>query len=235
MTSSKEARRQFVSFTFFKIEPAWRRLAASERAEHRREFLDATQRWAQPDTMKILSYSTIGLHADADMMLWRICYSLDCLQEMAASLLRTRLGGYLHTSHNYVGMTRKSVYDMGSADRHEHISSGVLKPGEHKYLFVYPFLRTRQWYLLPFEERQRMVHEITDLQASFPRTQVNVIYSFGIGSQDYIIANETDHPEESMERVMQLRELSAGNYVQSDTPMFTCVRDSMQNVLEKLG
>lgn len=235
MTAHQEHRRQFVSFGFFKIDPSWRRLPAEDRAAHRREFVDTVQHWSQPDTMKILSYSTLGMRADCEMMLWRICYSLDCLQEMSAAILRTGLGGFLHIAHNFIGMTRRSVYEMSNEDRHEHLAHGVLKPGEHKYLFVYPFVRTRNWYLLPFEERQRMIHEITKLQGEFKRTQVNVIYSFGLDNQDYIIANETDYPEECMERVMRLREVDSASFVQSDTPIFTCLRDSMQNVLEKLG
>ena len=210
-------------------------LADRGAAAHREECIDAIQHWAQPDTMKILGYSTVGMRADCEFLLWRICYSLDCLQEMSAALLRTRMGSHLTSTYSYLGMTRRSVYDMGDAAHSAHLARGVLMPGEHKYLFVYPFVRTRNWYQLPFEERQRMIREITKLQGEFSRTQINVIYSFGIDSQDYIIANETDFPEESMERFMRLRETDSGAYVMSDTPIFTCVRDSLRNVLEKLG
>jgi chlorite dismutase len=235
MTAHKEFRRQFVSFGFLKLNPEWRRLSAAEKAEHRGEFLETVQHWAQPDTMKVLSYSTIGMRADCDMLLWRICYSLDCLQEMSASLRRTQLGSYLAAAHSYLGMTRRSIYEMGENERHAHLAGGVVKPGEHKYLFVYPLVRTRNWYQLPFEERQRMIHELTKIHEEFARIQVNIIYSFGLDSQDYIIANETNHPEECLERYMRLREASAGAFVQSDTPIFSCVQDSLQNVLEKLG
>lgn len=235
MTAQTEARRQFVSFGFYKVSAEWRRLAVAERDEHRREFADSVQHWCQPDTMKVLSYSTVGMRADCDFMLWRICFSLECLQEMAAALSRTRLGAYLALSHHYLGMTRRSQYLMDNSEGSAHLTRGVVKPGEHKYLFVYPFVRTRQWYQLPFEERQRMIHAITKIQGEYTRTQVNVIYSFGLDDQDYIIANETNHPEECMERFMRLRELDAGNFVQNDTPIFTCLQDSLPRVLEKMG
>ncbi len=185
--------------------------------------------------MRVLSYSTVGMRADCDFMLWRICYSLECLQEMAAALARTRLGAYLTLSHLYMGMTRRSQYEMGSGDRSSHLIKGVVKAGAHKYLFVNPMSRTRQWYQLPFEERQRMVHEIIKIHGEFSRSQINVIYSFGLGDHDYIIANETDHPEECMERFMSLREVDAGSFVQQDTPIFTCLQDSLPRVLEKMG
>ena len=231
-------RRQFVSFSFYRVLPEWRRLPLAEREQHRRELVETVRRWNAPDTMKVLSYSLVGLRADTDFLLWRICYSVACLQEMSSDLLRTRLGGYLEVSYSYLGMTRHSAYQLGDANHehhHHHEFRGTACPGAGKYLFVYPLVRTQAWYLLPFEDRQRMVSEIVQLGREFPGMHLYVVYSFGLDDQDFMLALETDHPDRYVERVMRMREVEASPYTQRDTPMFTCVQTSLQETLERLG
>ncbi|MFB3815840.1 MAG: chlorite dismutase family protein [Terriglobales bacterium] len=234
MNQKDGPRRQFVSFSFYRVLPEWRRLPLEEREQHRREFGDVIHKWNVPETMRVLSYSLTGTRGDADMMLWRICYSVSCLQEMAADLLRTRLGGYLETPYSYLGMTRQSGYVIGEDDR-QHSLKGVARPGESQFLFMYPLVRTRAWYMLPFEDRQRMVRELVDLARDFADTHLHVIYSFGLDDQDFVVAVETDHPERYVERIMRGREVEASPYTQRDTPMFTCVRASVEEMLERIG
>jgi chlorite dismutase len=235
MNSHKETpRRQFVSFSFYRILPEWRRLPLGEREEHRREFAEIIRKWNVPDTMKVLTYSLVGMRGDADMLLWRICYSVSCLQEMSSDLLRTRLGGYLETPYSFLGMTRRSEYLIGDTDRH-HELRGVVRPGGAQYLFVYPLVRTRTWYLLPFEDRQRMVSELVHLGHEFSGMHLHVIYSFGLDDQDFVLAIETDHPDTCVERVMRSREAEASPYTQRDTPMFTCAQASLEEMLERVG
>lgn len=235
MNTSKEGtRRQFVSFSFYRLLPEWRRLPLAEREEQRREVAETIKKWTVPDTMKVLTYSLVGTRGDADMLLWRICYSVSCLQEMSSDLLRTRLGGYLESPYSYLGMTRRSEYLIGQHDS-ESMLRGVVRPGGCKYLFVYPMVRTRAWYLLPFEDRQRMIQELVDLNREFRDTHVHVTYSFGLDDHDFIVAVETDHPEQFLERMMRVRETESSPYTQRDTPMFTCVQASVEDMLERIG
>jgi chlorite dismutase len=236
MNSHREGpRRQFVSFSFYRILPEWRRLPLAEREEHRQEFAETIRKWNVPDTMKVLSYSLLGMRPDTDMLLWRICYSVSCLQEMSADLTRTRLAGYLETPYSYLGMTRRSEYPIGETARQHHDELRASRPGGAKYLFVYPLLRTRAWYLLPFEDRQRMVAEMVRVSHDFPGMFPYVIYSFGLDDQDFVLAVESDEPDQYVERVMRMREIELSPYTQRDTPMFTCVKTSIQEMLELLG
>lgn len=228
-------RRQFVSFGFFKVAPEWRRLPFAEREEHRREFAEVITRWQVADTMKVLTYSTIGLRADTDFMIWRICYSLDCLQEMAADLFRTRLGGYITLSHSMLGMTRHSEYAIDADTVVDRTLRGAMRPGGHRYLIIYPLVRTRSWYVLPFEERRRMVNELIKLSSEFPNTRLNVAYSFGIDEQDFIISVETDSPDEYQERMMQAKEIDISPFTERDQPKFTCVRVSVEEMMQRIG
>lgn len=226
-----EMRRQVVSFTFYRVQPEWRRLPAAEKAEHRREFAAVIGKWRESEQMNVLTYSLSGLRADADMMLWRICYSLDCLQQMQVELMGTRLGSYLETPHSYLAMTRRSQYQIG----HGHGDGTSIKCGNFRYASVLPFVKTRNWYQLPFEERQRIVNEYIDVIAEFPRVRMNTLYSFGIDDQEFVLAFESDHPGDIIDLKMRLRETENATYIQQDAPVFTGVQCSADEMLERLG
>jgi len=235
MERGKETpRRQFISFSFYRVLPEWRRLPWQEREDQRRELAEVIRKWCQPDNMRVLTYSTVGMRADVDLMLWRICYSLDCLQEMAADILRTRIGGYLETRYSYLSMTRRSEYLI---NEHEETSllRGAVRPGGSRYLFIHPLVRTRSWSQLPYEDRQRAINELLHFYRDSPQVHVHVTYSFGLDSQDFVVAIETDDPDFLVERSMRLRETESSLYVQSDTPVFSCVRQTVEQALARLG
>jgi chlorite dismutase len=227
-------RRQYISFGFYRVLPEWRRLPLAERQEHRCELAAALRQWCQPGKTRVLPYSMVGMTGGADFMLWRISYSLEALQDMASDVRRTRLGGYLETPCSYLGMTLRSQFAIDERENGSPLRSTV-RPGEHRFLFVFPLVRTRSWYLLPFEDRQRCVNEMVKISQEFPHTNVHVTYSFGLDSQDFVIAIETDHPDALVERTMRLREAESSAFVQSDTPVFTCIQRSLEDTLERLG
>jgi chlorite dismutase len=153
---------------------------------------------------------------------------------MSSDLLRTRLGGYLETPYSYLGMTRRSEYLIGDDHRDQEVH-GLVRPGGAKYLFVYPLMRTRSWYLLPFEDRQRMIAEVVHVGKEFSGMQLHVVYSFGLDDQDFVLAIETDQPDVYVDRVLRLRETESTLHVLRDTPMFTCVQASTEEMLERIG
>src|SRR4051812_29580576 len=100
--------RQFVNFAFFRIDPAIRRLPDTEKWEARSEFLKLFQTpW---DKMMCLTYSTVGLKAGSDFMLWRIGASPDSFQEQSATMNKSRIGGFLSMPHSFLAMTKRSMY-----------------------------------------------------------------------------------------------------------------------------
>jgi chlorite dismutase len=153
---------------------------------------------------------------------------------MSSDLLRTHLGGYLEMPYSYLGMTRRSQYSMADtqSSREKH---ALVHPGGGKYLFVYPMSRTRAWYVLSFEDRQRMIAEVVHTGQEFPDMHLHVVYSFGLDDQDFVLALETDHPDIYVERVMRLRETESSLHVLRDTPTFTCVQLSPEEMLERIG
>ena len=231
----KKVQRQLVSFNFFKVMPEWRRLPIGERTEHKRQFAEVIRKWSQPGRLLPLTYSTVGTRGDCDMVLWRICYSAEDLNQMTADLLATSLGGYLETPHSFLAMTKRSQYLIGHEHEGQHDSRGSLRPGGQKYIFIYPFWKTRAWYLLPMEERQRLMNEHIRIGHLYPRVKLNTTYSFGIDDQEFVVAFETNFPEDFLDLVQQLRETEISMYTLKDTPIFTCIRMSPEEMLDRLG
>jgi chlorite dismutase len=231
----KKAQRQTICFTFFKVMPEWRRLPIAERAEHKHLFAEVIRKWNQPGRLLSLTYSTVGTRGDVDMVLWRICYSAEDLNQMTAELMATPLGGYLQTPYSYLAMTKRSQYLIGHEHEGQHDSRGTLRPGGQKYIFIYPFWKTRAWYLLPLEERQRLMNEHIRIGHLYARVKLNTTYSFGIDDQEFVVAFETNFPEDFLDLVQQLRETEISMYTLKDTPIFTCIRMSPEEMLDRLG
>jgi len=233
--TAEPLRRQVISFSFYRVQPEWRRLAGEERARHRHQLCESIRQWTIPDRMKVLTYSTVGMRPDCEMLLWRIGYSLDDLQEMSKQILATGLGGYLETPYSYLAMTKHSQYLIGHAHEGQSDSRGVIRPGGFRYLFVYPFVKTRAWYRLPLEERQRIMNEHIRLGHEYPRVRLNTTYSFGLDDQEFVVAFESDHPEDFLDLVQRLRESESSLYTLRDTPIFTCIQSSIDEMLENIG
>ena len=199
-----EARRQFVNFLFYKVDPAWRRLPPDERAKGKKEFEQVIDDYrGNPITV---CYSTIGIRGDCDMMLWRISYEVETFQSMGGALLATGLGKYLHTPYSYLSMTKRSIY----VDQHVHEGQEgkrlAIVPGKSKYNFVYPFEKTRDWYLMSQSARQGMMDEHIEVGHKFPSVRLNTTYSFGVDDQEFMLAFETDKPEDFLDLVHALRQ-----------------------------
>jgi chlorite dismutase len=225
--------RQSVNFAFYKVDPAWRRLPKEQREASKKEFGAAVEEWRH--RMLLIPYSTVGLRPETDFMLWRIADSLDLLQEMSRQLNRTALGAYLTTPYSFVAMTKRSIY----VDKHVHPGQegrrAAIVPGEYRYLFVYPFVKTRDWFLLPIEQRQEMMDVHIKVGHQFPSVKLNTTYSFGLDDQEFVVAFESDKPGDFVDLVMALRETEGSRFTLRDTPIITCIRKPIHETLDDLG
>jgi chlorite dismutase len=207
----------------------------TERNQQRHELCEVIRKWNVKDKFQTLTYSTVGMRPDCEIMLWQICYTPDELQMMRSEMLSTRMGGYLETPHNFIAMTKRSQYLIGHEHEGQSDSRGVIFPGGQKYIFVYPFWKTRAWYLLPLEERQKMMSEHIRIGHEYPRVKLNTTYSFGMDDQEFVVAFETDYPEDFLDLVQRLRESQGSAYTLRDTPIFTCIKTSVDEMLKRLG
>ncbi len=225
--------RQFVNFAFYKLDPAFRRLGEHDKIQARSEFFSLFQQRRQG--LMCLTYSTVGLKAECDFMLWRIGLSPDAFQEQSKAMNKTRLGAYLTQPYNFVAMTKRSMYIDKLDPFHTAESRTHIIPGKRKYLFVYPFVKTRDWYLLPLEQRQAIMDVHIKVGHEFPTVRINTAYSFGLDDQEFVVAFETDYPSDFLDLVQELRESKASRYTLRDTPMFTCRQLQLGECLDELG
>ncbi len=224
--------RQFVNFAFYKLDPSFRRLPNVDK-EHARAEFEALMRQSRPG-MLCLSYSTVGLRPDADFLLWRISATPDDFQAQSQAINRTRLGGYLGTPWSFVSMTKRSMYIDKLDPFHTSESRTHIVPGKRKYLFVYPFVKTRDWYLLPLEQRQAIMDAHIKVGNKYPSVKLNSTYGFCVGGQEFVVGVESDEPKDFLDLVMELRETESSRYTQRDTPIFTCIQISVEGILEQL-
>ena len=233
MASEEPPKRQFVNFGYYKVDPQWRRLPKDEREAGKEEFIKVIEEYI--GKVIVVPYSTIGIRGDCDFLLWRISYELELFQEMSAKMLATGLGKYLTSPYSYLSMTKRSVY----VDNHVHEGqeSRRLKitPGRAKYIFVYPFEKTRDWYLLTKAARQGMMDEHIEIGHRYPSVKLNTTYSFGLDDQEFVVAFETDSPEDFLDLVMALREAEGSRYTKRDIPIFTCIMKSLKEMVDTLG
>jgi chlorite dismutase len=224
--------RQFVNFAYYKLDPAFRRLSESDKQQARAEFISIID--MRITGLMCLTYSTVGLRPDCDFLLWRIGQSTDQFQQHSQAINKSRLGAYLTTPHSLVSMTKRSMYIDKLDPFHTAESRTHIIPGKRKYLFVYPFVKTRDWYLLPLEKRQEIMDVHIKIGNEFPSVKLNTTYSFGLDDQDFVVAFETESPADFLDLVMKLRETQSSKYTQRDTPIFTCVQTPMDKILDQL-
>jgi len=227
-----QIQRQFVNFAAYKLDPAFRRLDDHEKIQARSEFLKLFQR--PREGLMCLTYSTVGLRAEADFVLWRISQSIEEFQRQTQSINKSRLGGWLTTPHSFLSMTKRSMYIDKLDPFHTAESRTHIIPGKRKFLHIYPFVKTRDWYLLPQEKRQEIMDVHIKVGNKYPSVKLNTTYSFGLDDQDFVVAFETDEPKDFLDLVMELRETQSSKYTQRDTPILTCVQMPMEEVLDQL-
>ena len=225
---------RFLKYTFFKVARGWRSLPDAEREAARDELAGLL---ANQSESRLQLFSLVGIRGDADFMILADSSHLESFQELISAVLATKIGRYLDMPYSYLAMTRRSHY-LGS---HKHPGQEGTEDGDGqqqkqtKYIFVYPFVKKRSWYGLPFTERQRIMAEHFKVGHKYPKIKINTGYSFGLDDQEFVLAFEGDDPAEFLALVEELRGTEASAYTQTETPIFTCVRAEAAQLVRLLG
>src|SRR5262245_35614409 len=217
--------RTFVKFTFFKLDPAWRRRSDTERARDKAEFQAACDDFAEDRSLR--AYSTVGTRGDTDLLLLSQSPILEDIHTFHVVLGQSGLAQWAEIPYSYLAMTKPSPYSEESVRPEIAVS-------ERKYLFVYPFEKKRDWYLLPMEERQRIMTSHIEVGRRYPEISINTTYSFGLDDQEFVVSFEADAPGEFLDLVQELRTTESSSYTLRDTPIFTCVSMSLGRALDAL-
>jgi chlorite dismutase len=219
------ADRTFAKFTFFKIDPAWRRRDDELRAADKREFLAACEDFAIDRSLR--AYSTIGTRGDADLLLLAQSPVLEDIHTFHVVLGQSGLARWASTPYSFLSMTKQSPYSEEGARPQICVS-------QRKYLFLYPMVKKREWYGLPVEERERIMRSHIEVGRRYPEISINTSYSFGLDDQEFVVAFEGDDPAMFLDLVQELRPTESSAFTERETPIFTCVAMSAAKALDAL-
>mgnify|MGYP005856473763 CR=1 FL=1 len=219
---------KYVAFTFYSLketpttEPekyAWAQMSFLKTLESIRDI-----------GIKTRTYLCRGITNYADLLLWYIADSLDAIQDAGLRFSRSRFAQILNQKFLFLGMKQKSPY----FERERPQAFEVMqKPA--KYLFVYPFVKTSEWFQLPFEKRQELMKEHRDVAVKFDKVYSNTLVSFGLGDYEWLLAFECDDPADFSNLLQALREAKARIYTKLDTPIIPARFVEESELLTALG
>jgi chlorite dismutase len=219
------ADRTFAKFTFFKLDPAWRRRDAELRAADKREFLAACEDFALDRSLR--AYSTIGTRGDVDLVLLSQSPSLHDLHTFHVVLGQSGLAKWAETPYSFLSTTKRSPYSEEQARPEICVS-------ERKYLFVYPMVKQRRWYGLPAEERGRIMKSHIEVGRRYPEITINTSYSWAPHHLCGGGACGAAPPAMFLDLVQELRPTESSAYTERETPIFTCLALSLRKALDAL-
>jgi chlorite dismutase len=219
--------RNYVKYTFLKVDPAWRRRSAEERAADKAEFAAACNEFASGHYLR--AYSLVGTRGDCDLMVRAIAPSLDPIHELHVLLNQSGLMRWADVPHSYLAMTKESPYS-DQPDQPLAPRAGA----DSKYLIVYPMWKKREWYGLSPEERMTVMRDHIAVARRFTGIETNTAYSFGLDDQEFVVAFDADDPSEFLDLVQELRSTESSAYTASETSIFTCIRSSVERALDAL-
>jgi chlorite dismutase len=206
------------------VEPAWRRLEPAQRAQDKRELLAACEDFAEDHLLQ--SFSLVGMRADAELLLVAEAENLERIHELHVVLSQSGLMRWARTPYSFLGLRKGSEYSEDLRVQPRGFRG--------KYLFVYPFVKSREWYALPAEERYRIMQGHIRVGREYPGVDNHTIYSFGLDDQEFVVAFDTDDPASFLDLVQRLRTTEASRYTVRDTPSFTCIAASLPRALNAL-
>lgn len=221
----------YCSFLVFKARPAWHALSPPERTAVA-EGMEAAM--ASTPVRRRGLYSLVGLREDADLLLWTAAERVDDLQDLAARLAlgasgRPAFAGLFETAAVYLAVAKVSPYTGA------HVPAFLRGIPPQRFLIMYPFVKTAEWYLLPFEERRRLMEEHGRVGGQWPQVFTNTLYAFGLGDYEFVVAFETEHPADFLALVERLREVEVRRYTLRDTPIYLAARKPFWGVWQDLG
>jgi chlorite dismutase len=220
---------RFVHAWLLRLDPAWRRLHTAEREADIAAFCGAADRSAA--LLMQHAYSTIGLRAEGDLLLWRMAERLEEIEETAADLLTSGIGRWLIPAISMIGLTRPSQYVKRPSSQEQSLFSGE----RSRYLVVYPFVKSVEWYLTPAEERQEVMKGHMRVGHRYPQVRQLLAYSFGLDDQEFIVAYETDDLVAFQDLVRELRETESRRSTVRDTPIITGIHRPLGEILRRLS
>lgn len=179
------------------------------------ELTDFTRELAAQDIVTRGIYDVTAMRADADLMLWLHAPSAELLQSAARRFRSTAVGRSLELCWSAVGLHRQSEFNR------EHQPAFIQGKPAGRWVAVYPYQRSYEWYLLPPTERAALLGEHGRMGRDYPRVWNNTIAAFALGDYEWLLAVESDELDQIVDLMRHLRGSATRRHVRLETPFYT--------------
>ena len=170
---------------------------------------------AAKDVVTRGTYDVSGLRADADFMVWWHAEDIASVQSAYHRLRRTELGRHLSPVWSVAALHRPAEFNKG------HIPAFMAGEDPKRFICVYPFVRSYDWYLLDDKERRDMLVEHGMQARGYPDVRANTIASFALNDYEWVLAFEADELHRIVDLMRELRASKARMHVREEVPFFT--------------
>ena len=174
-------------------------------------------------------YDVSSIRADADLMVWLHGPAPERLQAALRTLRRSDPFATLLPTWNVLGVHREAEFNAA------HLPAFLRGLPPQRWLTVYPFVRSYDWYLLPADERRAMLADHGRKGASHHSVLSNTVAAFGLGDYEWILALEAPELVDLVDLMRHLRETEARRHVRLETPFYVGRRIEVDEIAEVLA
>lgn len=217
---------RYTMFSVFQVQPGVLEEDRTKAVEDAKAFFAS---FDDTDVIVRGIYDVAGLRADADFMIWTHAEHLEDLQKLYADFRRTTiLGRACDPTWSNVALHRPAEFNKS------HVPAFVAGEEPGKYICVYPFVRSLEWYLLPDEDRRKMLADHGKAGRGYPDVRANTVPAFALGDYEWILAFEAPALDRIVDLMRDLRATEARMHVREETPFFTGPRVDVENLILSL-
>lgn len=173
-------------------------------------------------------YDLSALRADADLMVWWHAATAEELQQAYSRFRRTALGRHLTPVWSVMALHRPAEFNQS------HIPAFLAEETPRRYLCVYPFVRSYDWYLLEEPERRRLLSEHGQMARGFPDVRANTVATFALSDYEWLLAFEADELHRIVDLMRHLRGSETRRHVREEVPFYTGTRREVAELIEVL-
>lgn len=173
-------------------------------------------------------YDVSGMRAEADLMLWLHAPSAERLQVALRRFRRTIAGATTRLAWSAMGTHRPAEFSR------DHVPAFMQGKEPLRWLCVYPFVRSYDWYLLPEAERGAMLREHGLAGRAYPQVLANTVAAFALNDYEWILPLEADDLHDLVDLMRDLRATEARRHVRVEIPFYTGVMLDDAGVIEVL-
>jgi hydrogen peroxide-dependent heme synthase len=160
-------------------------------------------------------YDISVMRGEVDLLLWVHAPDAEQIQHALRAFRRTAAGSALTQTWSAIGVHRPAEFSR------THVPAFMMGHQPKRWMTIYPFTRSYDWYLIPEEERREMLMEHGLKGREFPEVQSNTVASFALNDYEWLLCLEADELHSLVDMMRHLRNTKARMHVREEIPFFT--------------